>query len=101
MSHAVKVGQIVKTKDCSWTVMRLHEHGIEAARQKDQYSDAQWIGFLLWSELILPEQPKAQPGAVYMGPHGNRYVGLADGTITWIAAKPEPFDPAAFTKVEE
>jgi hypothetical protein len=106
MNHPLKVGQIVHLNTISderhdkHLVLRVHEHGVETVRAEPWFNSCPVV-FRLWENLSIPEQPKAEPGAVYMGPHGNRYVGLANGSITWIAAKPQPFDPAAFTKVEE
>jgi hypothetical protein len=44
---------------------------------------------------------KAECGVRYIGPHGDYYIGLADGRVAWLAATAIDFDPAAFTKVEE
>jgi hypothetical protein len=46
-------------------------------------------------------QCRALPGVLYRGPHGDIYIGLADGSVAWKASTAIPFDPAAFMKVEE
>lgn len=86
----IQVGQMVRMKGSTsdWKVRHVYDDGVTVTSD----TDMNWIRlhFFRWSEVILPEPPKAKPGVVYRSKNDWRYkaIGRLDGRLVSI----NPYD---------